>query len=311
MKITAIVPVYNVEKYIAKCLESIKCQTMNDFECLIINDETKDNSIEIASKIIDGDNRFKIINKKNGGLSDTKNIGISAAQGEYLCFIDSDDYVDKTLFEKTYNMAVKHNSDITCFDLFYEYENGDRKLSKGGYIEVESYINDRNLLYINNSSNNKLYRTDFMKSKSFIKGMWYEDLAVVPVWVAQANNVSYVDEPLYYYVQRDGSISHSSDKRIFDIYKAIDNIKRSLELSSEEVKKLYYNNCLIMTTLRIKEFSDKNNRLDYYRKNIEYLDSSFPYWYANINKKEYSIKQNVSFLLLRLKMFKLLDFLYN
>lgn len=311
MKITVVVPVYNVEKYIEKCLMSIKNQSFNDYECLIINDGTKDNSIDIAQKIIQGDERFKIINKENGGLSDTKNLGIKLAKGDYICFVDSDDYIDEKMLEKAYKMAVKHDSDITCFDLYYEYDNGNKKISIGAYKEVSSYQEDYELLYINNSSNNKLYKTSFIKDKSFIKGMWYEDLAVIPIWIAKANNVSYVNEPLYHYLQRDGSISHSADPRIFDIYKAIDNIKKTLSLDNEKIKKLYYNNCLIMTTLRIKEFSNKQNRLDYYSKNIDLLTKYYPEWYKDLNKSNYSFKQNISFFLLKHRQFKILDTLYK
>ena len=311
MKITVVVPVYNVEKYIEKCLMSIKNQSFNDYECLIINDGTKDNSIDIAQKIIQGDERFKIINKENGGLSDTKNLGIKLAKGDYICFVDSDDYIDEKMLEKAYKMAVKHDSDITCFDLYYEYDNGNKKISIGAYKEVSSYQEDYELLYINNSSNNKLYKTSFIKDKSFIKGRWYEDLAVIPIWIAKANNVSYVNEPLYHYLQRDGSISHSADPRIFDIYKAIDNIKKTLSLDNEKIKKLYYNNCLIMTTLRIKEFSNKQNRLDYYSKNIDLLTKYYPEWYKDLNKSNYSFKQNISFFLLKHRQFKILDTLYK
>ena len=310
MKVSVIVPVYNVEKYIEKCLISIKNQTLKDFECLIINDGTKDKSVEIAKKVIADDNRFKIINKENGGLSDTKNVGINKANGEYLCFIDSDDYIDETLLEKTYNMAKKYDSDITCFDLYYVWD--DRiEISKASYKEILKYQEDKNLLFINNSSNNKLYKTSFMKDKMFIKGMWYEDLAVTPIWMAKANNVSYVNEPLYYYIQREGSISHSADPRVFDIYKAIDNVQSNLKLSSKEIKKLYYNNCLIMTTLRIKDYEDKKIRLEYYKKNIELLSVRFSSWYRNVLFEDYNFKQKIIFTLLKLHLYNLVDNIYN
>ena len=95
--VSVIVPVYNVEKYISKCLELVKEQTLTDFECLIIDDGTKDNSIEKAIKVIGDDERFKIYHKVNGGLSDARNYGIDKATGEYLFFLDSDDYIDDTL----------------------------------------------------------------------------------------------------------------------------------------------------------------------------------------------------------------------
>ena len=117
MKVSVIVPVYNVEKYIEKCLLSIQNQTFTDFECLVINDGTKDKSIEVAKKVVGNDPRFRFFDKENGGLSDARNFGIEKASGEYLCFIDSDDYIHEELLELTYMMGKEYDSDIVCFDM--------------------------------------------------------------------------------------------------------------------------------------------------------------------------------------------------
>lgn len=306
-KFSVIVPVYNVEKYISKCLKSVKGQTLTDFECLIIDDGTKDNSIEKAIKVIGDDERFKIYHKVNGGLSDARNYGIDKATGEYLFFLDSDDYIDDTLLEDTYNMAKKYDSDIVCFDMMYVYDNGEEKISYGADFECKSYKDDNSVIFINNSSNNKIYRRTFMNDKRFIKGMWYEDLAVIPVWLSKANNVSHVSKPLYYYLQREGSISHSADPRIFDIYKALNIIKEQLHT---DLTDLYLDNCLIMTTLRIRDIEDKNMRIDFYNKHINYLDNDCPKWYDAMKEKNYNFKQKIVFFLLKHRMIKLLDRLY-
>lgn len=305
--VSVIVPVYNVEKYISKCLESVKEQTLTDFECLIIDDGTKDNSIEKAIEVIGDDERFKIYHKVNGGLSDARNYGIDKATGEYLFFLDSDDYIGNTLLEDTYNMAKKYDSDIVCFDMMYVYDNGEEKISYGADFECKSYKDDNSVIFINNSSNNKIYRRTFMNDKRFIKGMWYEDLAVIPVWLSKANNVSHVSKPLYYYLQREGSISHSADPRIFDIYKALNIIKEQLHT---DLTDLYLDNCLIMTTLRIRDIEDKNMRIDFYNKHINYLDNDCPKWYDAMKEKNYNFKQKIVFFLLKHRMIKLLDRLY-
>ena len=129
MRFSIIIPVYNVEMYISKCIESVKGQTLTDFECLIIDDGTKDKSIEKAIETIGNDERFKIYHKANGGLSDARNYGIDKATGEYLFFLDSDDYIGNTLLEDTYNMAKKCDSDIVCFDMMYVYDNDEEKIS--------------------------------------------------------------------------------------------------------------------------------------------------------------------------------------
>ena len=305
--ISIIVPVYNVENYISKCIESVKGQTLTDFECLIIDDGTKDKSIEKAIETIGNDERFKIYHKVNGGLSDARNYGIDKATGEYLFFLDSDDYIGNTLLEDTYNMAKKHDGDIVCFDMMYVYDNGEEKISYGADFECKSYKDDKSVIFINNSSNNKIYRRSFMNDKRFIKGMWYEDLAVIPVWLSKANNVSHVSKPLYYYLQREGSISHSADPRIFDIYKALNIIKEELHT---DLTDLYLDNCLIMTTLRIRDIEDKDMRIDFYYKHVDYLDNDCPKWYDAIKNKDYNIKQKIVFFLLKHRMIKLLDRLY-
>lgn len=307
MRFSIIIPVYNVEMYISKCIESVKEQTLTDFECLIIDDGTKDKSIEKAIEVIGNDERFKIYHKVNGGLSDARNYGIDKATGEYLFFLDSDDYIGNTLLEDTYNMAKKYDSDIVCFDMMYVYDNGEEKISYGADFECKSYKDDQSVIFINNSSNNKIYRRSFMNDKRFIKGMWYEDLAVIPVWLSKANNVSHVGKPLYYYLQREGSISHSADPRIFDIYKALNIIKEELHT---DLTDLYLDNCLIMTTLRIRDIEDKNMRIDFYYKHVDYLDNDCPKWYDAIKDKDYNIKQKIVFFLLKHRMIKLLDRLY-
>lgn len=310
LKFSIIVPVYGVEKYILKCIESVKDQTLEDFECLIINDGTKDNSMELAKQAIGDDSRFKIFDKKNGGLSDTRNYGIERAQGEYIFFLDSDDYIGPTLLEDTYKKAKENDSDIVCFDMMYVYENGKEKVSSAGEYDVTSYRETPELLFINNSANNKIFKNVFMKNRRFVEGIWYEDLASVPVWLAQANNVGFVKKPLYFYLQREGSISHSADKRIFDIYKSIGIIKKDLDLRSEDLSRLYYDDCLVMTTLRIRDIENKKLRKDFYLKNVEHLNKDYPNWAKDLPKDRYSFKQRIVFKLLQLKLISLLDLIY-
>lgn len=311
--ISIIVPVYNVEKYIEKCLLSIKNQSFKDFECLIVDDGSKDNSISIAKGLVNDDDRFIFLTKENGGLSDARNYGLKQAKGEYICFVDSDDYVDKDLLLLTYEKAKKYDSDIVCFDLYYVFSDNQLKISKGAdYNEVSSYKDNKKIIFNNNSANNKLYKKSFLQDKSFIKDMWYEDMAVIPVWIARANNMSYVNKPLYYYVQREGSISHSANPKLFDIYLAINMVKKSLNLSSYEVRGLYFHNCLVMTVLRIKEISDKKTRIEYYKENIDKLSNDYSEWYRDLKKeKSFSFKQRIIFYLLKHNKYNLLDSLYN
>ncbi|MBR2577764.1 MAG: glycosyltransferase [Erysipelotrichaceae bacterium] len=310
MKFSIVFPVYNVERYITKCLESVKGQTLEDFECLIIDDGTKDRSVEAAQAVIGNDKRFKIYHKENGGLSDARNYGMARAEGDYILLLDSDDYIDPSLLEKTYEMAMKHDSDIVCFDMMYVYDDHEAVNKVSMDKEMNSYKDDPGLIFIDHSANNKIYRREFLKDKSFIKGLWYEDLATIPTWIAKANNVSYVNEPLYFYVQRSGSISHSEDPRIFDIYKAINNLKKELNTDEKALFDFYYNDCLVMTTLRIREITEKKTRKEYFKTNAEHLNRDCPKWYEWSMKKKSSLKQKVVFFLLKHGFFDILNLIY-
>jgi len=310
MKFSIIVPIYNVEPYIAKCIESVKVQTLTDFECLLVDDGTKDKSIEIAEEIIKDDKRFIVLHKENGGLSDARNYGLERANGEYVFFLDSDDYIREDMLEKTYEMAKKHDSDICRFDMYYEYDDGTRKLTKGGSKEIDSYKDNKDIIFENHSANTKIYRRDFLENKRFIKGLWYEDLATIPTWIALANNVSYVEEPLYIYYQRSGSISHNADPRLFDIYKSIDNIKSVLNIESKDVSRFYYYDALVETVLRIRAIKDRRTRLEYYQINTFRLDTDYPKWYEDTINYNPSFKQKIVFTLLKYNLIGLLDLIY-
>ena len=310
MKVSVIVPVYNVEKYILPCLASIREQTLEDFECLIIDDGSKDQSIALAEDFIKDDPRFRIFHKPNGGLSDARNYGLDLALGDYLCFVDSDDTIERDMLEKTVANAEQYDSDIVCFDLSYVYEDGRKERSRGGDFTVTSFAENRDLLYVNNSANNKLYRTPFMRGKYFLKGMWYEDLASVPLWLIEAGRVSYVPEAFYNYLQRSGSISHSGDPRIFDIYKAIHHLEEEGHLSKEDVEELYIRHGLVATTLRIREFEDKKQREEYYRKNVECLNDYCPDWYEAMKKRDFSFKHRIVFSLLKRGSYSFLNRIY-
>ena len=113
-KISVVVPVYNVEAYLERCLDSLINQTLSDIEIICVNDGSTDSSPEKLEEFAKKDSRIKIINQENGGLSAARNTGIEAATGEYIGFVDSDDYVDLDFYEKLYNAATSHNADISC-----------------------------------------------------------------------------------------------------------------------------------------------------------------------------------------------------
>ena len=145
-KISIIVPVYNTEKYLSKCLNSLIKQTYKDIEIIVVNDGSKDKSLEIAKKIAKQDNRIKVFNKENGGLSSARNFGIEKASGEYIGFVDSDDYIKENMFEILYNMIKEANAKIAICGWYLVEDNQIISINfeDADYEELQ----DRKKLYV-------------------------------------------------------------------------------------------------------------------------------------------------------------------
>ena len=120
--ISVIVPIYNVEKYLERCLDSIIKQTYKNLDIILVDDGSIDNSTKICDEYVKKDSRIKVIHKENGGLSDARNVGIDNSDGKYICFIDSDDYIELDMIENLYDGIVKNNANICCCGKLLEYE---------------------------------------------------------------------------------------------------------------------------------------------------------------------------------------------
>lgn len=310
MKVSIIVPVYNVEKYLSKCIDSLIHQTYSDIEILLVNDGSLDHSPEIMKKYAREDKRIRCLNKKNGGLSDARNYGLLYAEGEYCLFVDSDDYLDIRAVELCVNSAEQYRSDIVVFDMKYIYS--DRvEIAGGGDFACTSFSENKEVIFINNSACNKMFKRSLFQDVKFPVGMWYEDLATIPILLFRAKKISKIDVPLYYYVQREGSIAHTINNKIFDIYKAIHIVEDCCSVygMQEEIKNMYIRHGLYLTTIRIKESSDEI--LKYLKLNNTYLDKYLPEWRSIRRFNGYSIKSVIIFKLLQKDKFKLVQKLYR
>ena len=223
IKISIIVPVYNVEEYLDKCLSSLVNQTIDDYEVIVVNDGTKDNSQNIIDKYTkDYPKIIKSYIKKNGGLSDARNYGLKYARGEYIAFVDSDDYVKEDMFEKMYNKAAENNYDIVVCDINYIYED---KIKVASSLINHSTINindiKKAMINIYPAAWNKIYKHSLFDNKiCFKKGIWYEDVEFLYRLFPFIKSIGVVKEPLINYVQRENSIIKTFDSRL---YNYIDN----------------------------------------------------------------------------------------
>lgn len=242
--ISIVVPVYNVEAYLHKCVDSILAQTYRNIEVILINDGSPDKSPEVCDNYAKEDSRVIVIHQKNGGLSDARNTGIEVASGSWISFIDSDDWVERDFIERLLNLAIRHKADIGIC--------GYRKVLEGGVVEATTIKPKPQATVMNNLDAlrdlltrqryggvmtwNKLYRACIFTDNNirFPKGRVHEDNFTTYKTFYYANKVAYMDEPLYNYLQRGDSIMGEpfSLKRldILDAVSEADQFVRSRKL---------------------------------------------------------------------------------
>lgn len=207
-RLSVIVPVYNAEKYINKCLDTILSQTFKDFELILVDDGSPDKCGDICEKYAKLDNRIKVFHKKNGGVSSARNLGLSEARGEYIAFIDPDDYIDSNMFEDTIEYLQNNDGDIVCFEVC-EVKGSRNKI--GYHFDSDKIMTGSEALnfiladVIDNSPCNKIYKKTVWNHVRFPNGRRYEDVATIYRTFVQANKIVYLKKALYYYIKHDGS----------------------------------------------------------------------------------------------------------
>lgn len=210
-EISIIVPVYNVEQYLSKCLDSVLCQTFEDFELLLINDGSTDNSSEICERYAKQDDRIHYMTQKNQGLGRTRNVGINAAAGSYIMFVDSDDYIAENMLEILYQNILFSSADIAVCGLYNVYKT--RCMPQCDQIEQFTCDNVQafKLLLIGEkipgSSCNKLFKKELLERVRYPEGILYEDVAFHTSLMQAVKTVHVDTTPLYYYVHRENSIT--------------------------------------------------------------------------------------------------------
>ena len=236
MKISVIVPVYNVENYLEKCLSSLVNQTLQEIEILVVNDGSTDNS----QKIIDVfQNKFpqkiKTFAKENGGLSDARNFGIDRATGEFLAFVDSDDYVSVTMMEEMYGLAKKHEAEIVICNLQKVDEHGNvtQKLRQIPNLPEKIDL-EKNFSVFSDISYfacNKIFKKELFEGKRFQKGIHFEDIELIPQLLLRCKTLAKTNAFHYQYLERSNSISKSHTERGLDILKAVERVEKAFENS--------------------------------------------------------------------------------
>lgn len=278
--ISVVVPVYNVEKYVAKCLKSIIGQSYKNLEILVVDDGSTDGSGKVCDEFAKSDLRVRVIHQKNRGLSAARNVGIERARGEFLCFVDSDDYMKEDFVKKLYEAVLRWGADVAVCG--YEEKNGSsgvdvlpkEEVLSGEEATIRLLVQQENIDVI---AWNKIYRRElFIKSGvRFPEGMKYEDSLTTYKLLSLSQRVAYIPEALYVYLRRDDSITKSNKKeeslkmRELAARSAMDYFKKNLRLAqAAEVSRLLAKYAFLDASIR-GEVDEKygEDALKWIRKN--------------------------------------------
>lgn len=217
VSVSIIVPVYNVKNYLERCLDSIKSQTYENIEVLLVDDGSNDGSGEVCDLYAANDTRFHTYHQSNGGLSAARNTGLDRASGKYVAFVDSDDWINQDMIEKLVTAAELQMADIVCFDYYVSYADNEKKISKYKVDGLEIIQKEKALsLLISNKIESytcmKFYKRTLYDEIRFPVGKKYEDMGTTYKLFLKADKICYYSEAFYHYWQREDSITHLSKK---------------------------------------------------------------------------------------------------
>lgn len=211
--LSVVIPIYNSEKYMKNCIDSIINQTYRNIEIILVDDGSKDSSAQICDNYAKKDNRIIVIHKENNGVSSARNSGIDIAKGKYISFIDSDDYVDEFFFEKMLDLMCKMDSDLVFCDI--KFVENDVEIKKINFSEKKSFSNTEMMekMFNYNCANfavwNKIYLTDIVKKIRFYEEILIkEDGLFCFQYLNNIKNVCYINEAMYTYIQQKNSALH-------------------------------------------------------------------------------------------------------
>ncbi len=235
-KVSIIVPVYNVENYLEKCLNSLVAQTLQEIEIVVVNDGSTDYSQAI---IQDFQSRFpdkiKSFQKQNGGLSDARNFGLKHSSGEFIGFVDSDDYVSKTMFEEMYTLAKVHQAQMVICNLqkVDEFGNVTQKLTQIPNLPEKIELKEHFSIFsdISYFACNKIFQRNLFNEYEFKKGVHFEDIQLIPQLLLNCKTIAQTQQFHYQYLERSDSITKTHTEKGIDILKAVEDVEVAFQNS--------------------------------------------------------------------------------
>ncbi len=298
-KISVIIPFYNVERYISKCLSSLQSQTFRNFETILIDDGSTDNSLKIAQDYVNKNQENTIlVSRENKGISETRNEALSLSQGEYIAFVDSDDFLDPSYLQHLYSKAVKTNADICCCSYNLYYPKNNKKVFMPFRPFTGTYSKEKALkkllldITFHSFLWGKLIRRSLFDNTKFCN-RYFEDLSTLPKLFYKANKISVIDKPLYFYTsRRDSILGKASAQKINDLVLSAGIIKDFL-ISKNDIKKYHLHMWLFCQRIKLvsaffifQMHLIENNNLDGLFRNLHSSFKSLDFY----NKSFQSLK---------------------
>ena len=257
MKVSIIIPVYNSSRYLRKCLDSVVKQTYQDIEIILVNDGSTDDSLTILKEYQKKYNNIVIYDITNHGQGYARNLGLKNCHGNYVMFIDSDDYVDVDIVNKL--VTNIRDSDVAICDMYEVYDKNQIY-----YHNYHVFGSDRvNFMLSNPGPVAKLYRREILNDVFFMEGVYYEDLAFTPVVSLNVNKVSYIKEALYYYIKHEASTMRNEtyNPKMDSIFTVMDYLKKELVNYPSEYQYLIIEHLIYSATLRYVDYPECKKQL--------------------------------------------------
>ena len=288
IKLSVIVPCYNVSNYVSKSISSLCEQTLKEIEVIAINDGSTDNTLEVLNSLAKKYPNLKVIDKKNEGVSVARNKGLDIASGEYIGFLDSDDWVKKDCFMKLYNKAKEGDYDIVCCDTTAVYPDHEMVIKSNVKEDNDSVKN----LMVNGYAViwNKIYKKELLDDIRFKKGISFcEDVLFLFMVYSKIKKIGVVDEPLHYYLQREGSLTYVYDKKLYQLIDSLDNVidfYKKEKKYDEYYEELEYSYVRYLLATFVKRLAKTKNKEEF-KKGVKFVQVKVQEKFPNYKNNKY------------------------
>lgn len=291
IKVSVIVPVYNSIEYLDRCLNSLVNQTLKEIEIIVVDDGSSDDYSQILKKY-----EKNIIYRKNNhkGIGFTRNTGIKLAKGEYIGFVDSDDFIEKDMYKEYYNYAIKNKLDLVVGN-YFRIQNKTKYIQRIPYFKIGGISSNKEILTkIDYGPCNKLFKASVLKSKKilFEEDLKYEDMPFVSKALYYSKRIGHINKAYYNYEVRDGSETTSFDPKNFDIFRVLGIFSNVFKKKYPEETEFIVVSKLLDYNIQQRNNKDKNMRNDFINQSFKYIQDNFPdYKYNKYLKKESTLKR--------------------